>query len=149
MASGSPGPEPSIPPSLPPPDRGAEDAFLDQWQTSDDLDGLAACVSAALEAGRPQLAGRLVGLLEGRVEIEPGPALERARNAARLLVVARPEAVAALAEDLDRAWLEARRAHLRWVRSRLRARSEKSSRVFMDPGPRRRESRFVNRKRRG
>ncbi len=135
--------------ALPPPDRAAEDAFLASWQQRDDIDGLAACVSDALAAGRPQLAGRLVGLLEGRVEIEPGSALDRARRVARLVVVARPEDLHALSEDLDRAWLEARQAHHRWVRSRMRARSQQASGVFLDTGgTRRREPRLLHRKRR-
>jgi hypothetical protein len=134
---------------LPTPDRAAEDAFLAAWRQSRDTEGLVACVSAALEAGRPQLAGRLVGLLEGRVVIEPGSALDRARRVASLLVLAGPEAVQSLAEDLDQAWMEAHRDQLRRVRARVRARNQQGSGVFLDTGsPPRREPRLTGRKRR-
>jgi len=133
--------------NLPTPDRAAEDAFLLAWQQSDDVDGLVVCVTTALEVGRPQLAGRLVGLLGGRVEIEPGSALDRARGVARLLVIAKPEAVAALAEDLDKAWLDARRSQMLQVRARMRARSQQVSGVFLDQaGQRHREPRLAGKK---
>ncbi len=135
---------------LPSPERSAEDAYLAAWAQSEDDEGLAACVTAALEAGRPQLAGRLVGLLDGRVEIEPGSALDRARTVARLLVLARPEQVQGLVEDLDRAWLDARRDQLRGVRARVRGRNQEGSGLFLDTGgARHREPRLMRSKRRG
>jgi hypothetical protein len=139
-----------VKPALPTPDLAAEDTFLESWLRSDDVDGLAACVTAALEAGRPQLAGRLVGLLAGRIEIEPGSALDRARCVAGLLVLAQPEATHALAEDLDRAWMQARRSQLRRIRSRVRGRTQQASGVFLDGGgSQHREPRLLGRKRRG
>jgi hypothetical protein len=137
-------------PAIPTPDHAAEEAFLASWRSSDDLDGLVACVGAALEAGRPQLAGRLVGLLDGRIEIEPGSALDRARRVAGMLVLARPEAVPGLVDDLERAWADARSDHLRRVRARVRARQQQGSGLFLDQGgPPHREPRLRGRKHRG
>lgn len=135
---------------LPTPDRSAEDAYLALWRRSEDLDGLAACITAALEAGRPQLAGRLVNLLDGKVEIEPNSVLDRARRVARLLLVAAPEEAPGLAEDLDRAWMDARRAQLRRVRARVRGRNQRGSGVFLDSGSQpHREPRLLGPKLRG
>ena len=136
--------------ALPTPDRTAEDDFIAAWRRSDDVAGLVDCVTTALDAGRPQLAGRLVGLLEGRVEIQPGSALERAQAVARLLVIASPDAVPGLHEDLDRAWMDARRCRMRRVRDRVRARNQGGSGFFLDQGgPARRGPRLGGKKRRG
>ncbi len=135
---------------LPSLDRAAEDAFVAAWRDSEELEGLVELVTAALEAGRPQLAGRLVGLLEGRVEIEPGSALAKAQAIARLVVVGKPEEAFALSEELERAWYEARRAQLRAVRARVRDRYREGSGVFLDGGaPKHRLPHLSGGKRRG
>jgi hypothetical protein len=133
---------------LPDRNRDAEEVFVEAWRQLDDPSGLADCVSAALEAGRPQLAGRLVGLLEGRVEIPAGSALERAQRAARLLLMATPDQEAVLGEDLEQAWLLARREELRRIRHRVRERSQQVSGLFLDQaGQRQRQPRLSWRKR--
>jgi hypothetical protein len=50
---------------------------------SDDVDGLIDMINQAMGARRPQLAARLVGLLDEAVEIEPNSSLARAHKAAR------------------------------------------------------------------
>jgi hypothetical protein len=123
-----------MPISLPERNRAAEEAYVEAWRQREELEELADCVSAALEAGRPQLASRLVGLLEGQAEIPPGSALERAQRVARLLLLADPEQEPVLSEDLEQAWLLARREALRQIRGRVRARSQQVSGVFLDQG---------------
>lgn len=110
--------------SLPPPERLAEDAWVGAWLESGDLDGLVDAITAAMEARRPQLAARLVGLIGDEVQAEPGSALARARHAARLLLLS-PEADAGpLVEDLDQAWRQARSSRVLWITARMRARAE-------------------------
>jgi hypothetical protein len=102
------------------PDRGraAEAAFLEAMAEADDVEAIADAVTEAIEGRRPTLAARLVGLLDGRVEIEPGSALERASTAARMLLV---EARADHNADvLDEAWREARKRRMTRILRRMR-----------------------------
>ena len=99
----------------------AEDAFVAAWQAADDPEPLAAVISEALAARRPQLAARLVTLLPDDGDDPAHPTLDRARAAARLLLVATPDPQAAA--DLDAAWQGARDAWMKRARTRMRRRS--------------------------
>jgi hypothetical protein len=103
------------------PDRSpaAEDAFV-AAREGGDVEDLVGAVTLAIEACRPRLAARLVGLLDGRVEIPPGSALERARRAASLVLLAEVLPVVAW-EELQEAWAEARRIRLDRAGRRWRA----------------------------
>ena len=91
-------------PTLPGRDPADEDAFVDQWRRAEapDQDDLLDVVIAAVEAKRPGLAARLVGLLEPDPEAPTHPAVARAQRAAAMLLrdggVA---AVAAFAAELE------------------------------------------------
>ena len=104
--------KPFVRPDLPPRGAAEEDAFV--WRLAQDAppEDVAALVGDALEAGRPQLAARLVGLLSDELQ---DPDLDRARAAARLVV----QGAEALADsELDIAWRRLRERRLTW-RSRL------------------------------
>ncbi|MCB9779369.1 MAG: hypothetical protein H6742_12455 [Alphaproteobacteria bacterium] len=138
-------------PTLPPPERAAEDEFVQAQARRDDVDALVALITAAVDGKRPQLAARLVGLLDGRVEIEAGSALARAQSAARMLLIARepvtvPEHPAF--QDLDEAWRIARRGRMQRITQRMRDRSHADGPVSTGPSPRRRP-RLTGRYRRG
>lgn len=60
----------------------AEDAFVARFRDGQDEAGLEEAIAAAVEARRPLLAARLVGLLDD----EAGPELERACRAAALVL---------------------------------------------------------------
>ena len=105
---------------LPGPDRTSETAFIQEWMDSDDVDGLIEVISEAIAAKRPQLAARLVGLLDDAVEVEPGSALERAQNAARFFLL-KPQAAPNL-DAFEAAWAEARRKRIRKIKTRMRNR---------------------------
>lgn len=64
-----------------PPD---EDAFVAQWRDGSDVDALIEVVGEAVDARRLMLAARLAGLLPDDVD---DPAVERARRAAKLVLV--------------------------------------------------------------
>ncbi len=70
---------------LPGRSRAEEDAWVLALD-DEDPEALSNAAEAAMDAGRPLLAARVVGLLDERFELEPGSALERAARAARLLV---------------------------------------------------------------
>jgi hypothetical protein len=97
--------------ALPSRDLAEEDAFV--WALLDGLDPdeVARWVGEALDAGRPQLAARLVGLLPDDVA---NPDLDRARAAARLVV----QAEEADPSELEAAWRRLRDRRRTW-RSRL------------------------------
>lgn len=103
---------------LPSRKREDEDAFLEGWRDSDDTDGLIEVISAAIEARRPQLAARLVGLLDGHVEVEPGSPVDAARRAAQMLMLptARPDDFV----SLQAAWIMARKLRMRRIKRRMR-----------------------------
>lgn len=71
------------------PDRSleAEDAYVGEWAARSDRDGLFEAIEAAMADHRPRLAARLVNLLDDDVDIEPGSPIERARRAARMVLV--------------------------------------------------------------
>ena len=112
---------------LPERNRQAEDAFLERWYCSDHTSGLIAVITAAIEARRPQLAARLVNLLDEHVEVEPGSAIDRARKAGRMLMVTEPTPEAF--EELQAAWLIARRMRIRRITRRMRAQKNKRGRT--------------------
>ncbi len=105
------------------PDRGreAEDAFVEAFLDDDDVDRLIEAIEHAMQDRRPRLAARLVGLLGDKVEIEPGSDLERARNAANLLLfdTQRPEDLSW--SELEEAWDRVRRRRMKRIKSRMRA----------------------------
>lgn len=104
---------------LPERNRQAEDAYLERWRSSDDTEGLIAAVTEAVEGRRPQLAARLVNLLDEQVEIEPGSALERAFRASRMMMLAEPSPEAF--QEFQAAWILARRMRIRRITRRMRA----------------------------
>ncbi|MCO4744797.1 MAG: hypothetical protein KC912_08410 [Proteobacteria bacterium] len=111
---------------LPDRSRAAEDAFVTQWGASDDTEALLEVIDLAVAERRPMLAARLVGLLDGRVEIPEGSAAHRAQGAARFLVVSAREVRGewsvedAAFEDLEAAWSEVRRGRMDRIRARQR-----------------------------
>lgn len=105
---------------LPGPNPASETAFIQNWMNSDDIDGLVLVITEAITAKRPQLAARLVGLLDDAVEIEPGSALERAKNAARFFLL-KPKETEHL-DAFEAAWAEARRKRIRKIKTRMRNR---------------------------
>ncbi|RME21241.1 MAG: hypothetical protein D6798_18640 [Deltaproteobacteria bacterium] len=140
--------------SAPLPDRTpeAEDAFVDAWSRADDTATLVATITAAMDARRPQLAARLVGLLDDHVEIPEGSALDRARRAARLLLHHRDLESAALApyaDELAEAWRAARRGRMTRTLRRMRARAQEPAGVLGAVPGGRRKPRLTGRNRRG
>lgn len=123
--------------SLPERSHVAEDEFVGLLSEDDDLDTLVAAIEEAMSARRPRLAARLVGLLDGRVEMPAGSALQRAASAARLLVTAEnagPEAF----EELEDAWSRVRARRMRRILGRMRAARSGSNVRFGRLGKRRR-----------
>lgn len=110
------------------PDRSieAEDAFLQEMATASP-DSVQDAISAALEHRRPQLAARLVGLLED----DPLDGLDpeerkRARTVTHLLLHERredPNAWFYEAQELAELWARARRQRLDKVKLRMRGRN--------------------------
>ena len=107
--------------SLPPVDRKSEDAFIADFMATEDVDGLVQAISAALEAKRPQLAARLVGLLDDDVDHEPDSPLLRAQRAANLLLIQPTEQQ--YASDFEEAWAETKRKRIRKIKKRMRSRT--------------------------
>jgi hypothetical protein len=103
---------------LPERNRQAEDAFLERWRDFDDTEALIAVITEAIEGRRPQLAARLVSLLDEQVEVEPGSALERASRAGRMLMLPEPSPEAF--QELQAAWILARRMRIRRITRRMR-----------------------------
>lgn len=103
---------------LPSRQREEEDAFLASWRDSDDTDGLIEAISDAIEARRPQLAARLVGLLDGHVEVEEGSPVAAARRAAQMLMLptAKPDDFV----SLQASWMMARKLRMRRIKRRMR-----------------------------
>lgn len=108
-------------PTLPARDPAAENAFVAAWSADPDPGVLPDVVGAALDARRPRLAARLVNLLDDGV-VDGDPNLERARRAARLLLLEGPSSDAALAE-FSAAWESARGAWMARARARHRQNS--------------------------
>lgn len=95
-----------------------EQAFVDAWMAHDDAELLSQVISDAIDARRPKLAARLVQLIGEQVEIEPGSALERAQQAANMLVLRAKDIE--LFNALDEAWRETRKNRMRRIRARQR-----------------------------
>jgi|GEM_PF-2508705 len=138
-----------MPQSLPAPLPEAEDAYIAAWRDGDDIDGLVEAITQAMADRRPQLAARMVGLLEGRVEIQPGTPLHRAQTAARLLLVAPTEVASPLFEDLDQAWSLARAAQIRRITARMSDRAAEISQGLFDVPNHQRRPRLTGHRRRG
>lgn len=137
-------------PTLPARERAAEDRCVAAWADSDDTDGLIELISAAVQARRPQLAARLVGLLGEHVEIEAGSALDRAQRSARFLLHQRGEGEQQAADELCSAWTDARRGRMRRLKARLRSRGQQPLGVLGgQTSPTRRRPRLTGRYRRG
>jgi selenocysteine lyase/cysteine desulfurase len=105
------------------PDRAAEAeddyvAALAARDTSDEV--LADLVTEAMEARRPRLAARLVGLLSDRVEVEAGSPLARAQRVARLVLMQGGVTPEDLYNELDEAWTAARRRRMTRIKQRMR-----------------------------
>ena len=96
----------------------AEDAFVRQWVETGQTDALEAVIGEAVDAGRPRLACRLVGLLPER----PGEdeAVARARRAARLLLLRGEDAPERDFDGIVDAWLDVRRRRMDLVKARMR-----------------------------
>ena len=106
------------------PDRNdpAEEAFVRYWSDQADTDGLLLQIEAAMDARRPMLAARLVNLLDEWVDITPGSALDRARQAARFVIANRPSPEDRSWSALEEAWRDARKKRLKQIRERHRHR---------------------------
>jgi hypothetical protein len=101
------------------PGRGSEEE--DRWvqaQGSSEPELLEALVRAALEAGRPRLAGRLVGLLPS--DWGEDEDLARASRAARLILLEPAAQVDDLAEELRLLFEIRRRQRMRRAKGRSR-----------------------------
>jgi len=103
---------------LPDREESAEDAFVDWASALDDAEPLVEAIEAAMAARRPRLAARLVGLVEHLVEIEPGSSLDRARTAANLFLVGKPEPE--VWTELENAWRDAHSRRLYRMKRRIR-----------------------------
>jgi len=108
---------------LPSRDRVAEDGFIAAWRDGSDEEAelLLELVTAAVEARRPMLAARLVGLLDDDVGGDD-PSVMRARAAARMLLRTPERVDPALLEDFLGAWRRSRKVYMDRVRRRHRAR---------------------------
>jgi hypothetical protein len=107
------------------PDRAAEaeEAFVERFRHEDaDVEALVEAIAASMEARRPLLAARLVTLLEDHVEIEPDSALDRARRAAKFVLLNRPSPEDRSWSELEDAWGEVRRRRMRRIGRRMRVR---------------------------
>ena len=114
------------------PDRNttAEDAFVDHWSKSTDTQTLMELISNALEHRRPMLAARLVNLLDDHLEVEPGSPIEKARNAARMMVRSREQPNEQLFNALDEAWREARNHRMWRIKQRMRSAMSGKQKTF-------------------
>ena len=94
-----------------------EDRFVSAHSDADPS-RLTELVGLALDAGRVGLAARLVGLIpESAV---PKPSLDRARAAARLLVLRGADAPERAYDGLIEAWVEVRKRRIDGARQRMR-----------------------------
>ena len=105
---------------LPGPGKASEDECIQKWMDSDDIDGLIDIINQAMEARRPQLAARLVGLLDDAVEVEPGSPLARAQKAAQFYLV--QPSIQTHYDAFEEAWTEAKRERIRKIKKRMRNR---------------------------
>ncbi len=113
---------PTPPPTdLPSRERQAEEDFVAQWRDADDPDGLDIAVEAAIEARRPMLAARLVGLLPEHDDEEP--AIRRARSAATMLLRSGTAPDPLLLEEFLLEWRRSRKSFMDRARRRQRTRA--------------------------
>ena len=103
--------------SLPDRGRAAEDAFL-AAAVDADVEELAEWVGEAIEARRPMLAARLVGLIPEGVDL--GADLEPARRAARFLLVDAEGERQEGWSELEDAWAIVRAKRIRRIKQRMR-----------------------------
>ncbi len=108
--------------ALPARTREAEDAHVRGWSDSDDTDGLIAEIEAAMDDRRPQLAARLVQLLDEHFEPEPGSPLERAQRAATLFLTRKNTPEENSWSEFEDAWRALRQSRMRRSRMRMRDR---------------------------
>lgn len=108
---------------LPSRDRLAEERFVAAWRLTSDEEAtlLIDMVNAAVEARRPMLAARLVGLVADELAGDD-PSIQRARSAARLLLRAPDRVAPDLLEDFMHAWRRGRKVYMDRVRRRHRTR---------------------------
>ena len=115
------------------PDRApeAEEAFIERFRQPDaDTDLLVEAIGLAMDARRPLLAARLVTLLDDHVEIPAGSDLDRARQAARFVVMHKPSPEDRSWSALEDAWRDVRQVRMRRIKRRMRVRmSGKQERV--------------------
>jgi hypothetical protein len=104
---------------LPERNRRDEDAWVAEWGASRDFEALVEVIGTAIDAQRPQLAARLVGLLPPDVEVGDETTIDTARRAARLLLLAQEESEQAWSE-LEEAWTQLRRSRMRRIKRRMR-----------------------------
>lgn len=109
---------------LPSRDRVEEDRFVGAWRLASEGEGalLVDMVTAAVDARRPMLAARLVGLIDGDTK-HSEPAIQRARAAARLLLRTPDRLDPVLLEDFMSAWRRSRKVYMDRVRQRHRAKA--------------------------
>ncbi len=107
-------------PPLPERGRAAEDTFVAALADSGDVEALIDRIGEALEARRPQLAARLVGLLPEDLDPEPGSPLEAARRAARFLLLDPGAERARGWSELEDAWAELRQKRMSRIKRRMR-----------------------------
>lgn len=101
----------------------AEERFVEEFRHPDaDTDLLVEAIGQAMDARRPLLAARLVTLLDEHVEIAPGSGLDRARRAARFVVMHKPAPEDRSWSALEDAWREAREVRMRRIKRRMRLR---------------------------
>lgn len=106
---------------LPERTRDAEDAFVQHWAASDDDAGLVEVVGYAIDARRPRLAARLVGLLaDDAVPPEAVEAVAKARKAADLLLLDGSDAPDGTWSELEEAWSALRKRRMRRIKRRQR-----------------------------
>lgn len=97
-----------------------EDAWVEELMQGD-LQRTEEAVRMALSSGRPQLAGRIVGLLPDS-EVRDDEELHRAKRAASLMMVERGAPLDALTEELKELFERRRRKRMRRARRRSRER---------------------------
>lgn len=108
---------------LPSRDRLDEDRYVAAWRVA--VDERAAVlidrVTEAVDARRPMLAARLVGLLDDD-DAADAPHIARARSAARLLLRTPERLDPVILEDFMAAWRRGRKVYMDRVRRRHRSR---------------------------
>ncbi len=97
-----------------------EDAFVNTMVGDAETDTLIQAIQASMDARRPRLAARLVGLLGDHVEIEPGSALDRAQRAAQLFLHDRETPEARSWSALEDAWSQVRARRMTRIKARMR-----------------------------